>query len=399
MSKGNLSLDGFKKINSNQKLYAFNQVWVREIAEAIDTGLSVHLVEEQTYGNLPALGVYDACIKIREVLDRYFSANLTNDLGEIVVCIGEGANKEANLCLFQSVTSKVGTPYSKKLFDCFSLSEKEYLAYRGSLKTFAPSFGELKLNTRGAKRVVICTPVYRRLALLDLFMEYMCNFYMPALEWAGYEVIFAVAGQSEESPIVRKYLRKGLLFFELENNLGLKKNFLLRVAKDIQADYLTYIDSDDFIHPKLTEDMIKVADANSYWSAIEPFCFFDAKTKKYGLFEGYPKPKELHGWGMGSGRVFTTKLLKVLGSDPFAHKNKSLDWYIREQLSKVDVPIEDRLVRLDEVSYLPLGLKTEENIWAYDSYPLKELDSKDSLVDWLPVKIKESYLSIGFSQS
>lgn len=392
------SLPSFKHINSNYRASVFNEMWLREILLGLD--VRTHKVfSEQLLISLPTGSVHDSLPLIQEALDEHIQVKLSNERGDTLALIGSDTEGDCyDLPLFMSLNLIPEEEYIKSLYEDFGLSEKMYLAQRGKATALTPSFGGVCAKVNDVKRVVICTPVFKRLALLDLYMDYMCNYYIPSLEWSGFEVIFALAGQEEESPVVRKYFRKGLIYLQTENNLGRKKNLLLNLARDIQVDYLIYIDSDDFIHPDLTKKMVEVAETNGYWSAVEPFCFFDAKSKDYGLFEGYAKNKDLYGWGMGSGRVFTSKLLKSFGDNPFAHKNKSMDWYIREQLSEVDVPVDSRLVRLSDLSYLPLGLKTEENIWAYDKYDIRVLDPQDSLVNWLPPTLKTRYLSISFDQ-
>lgn len=398
MSNKTPSLPSFKNINSNWRASVFNEMWLREVLLGLGAQ-TYKIFSEQLLISLPKRSVQESLPLIQEALDEHLAVKLTNERGDILALIGSDTKSGCyDLPFFMSLNLTPEEDYVRSLYKDFGLSEKMYLAQRSKATALTPSFGEVCAKSEGVQRVVICTPVFKRLELLDLYMDYMCNYYVPSLEWSGFEVIFALAGQEEEAPVVRKYFRKGLIYLQTENNLGRKKNLLLNLSRDIQVDYLIYIDSDDFIHPDLTKKMIEVADGNGYWSAVEPFCFFDAKSKDYGLFEGYTKNKDLYGWGMGSGRVFTSKLLKSFGDNPFAHKNKSMDWYIREQLSEVDVPVDNRLVRLSDLSYLPLGLKTEENIWAYDKYKITVLDPQDSLVNWLPPTLKTRYLSISFDQ-
>ena len=67
----------------------------------------------------------------------------------------------------------------------------------------------------------------------------------------------------------------------MSNDLGNKKNAILEYAKQTEVDFLVWIDSDDFFHPKRLEQLISVAKWNGYWSAIKPFCFYDYRPTNW----------------------------------------------------------------------------------------------------------------------
>ena len=273
------------------------------------------------------------------------------------------------------------------------LSEHKFLVGSHDIHLIDPSFGNASLPRPNQKTIAICTPCFERTRLLKLYVDYMTSYYIPYLQMKGLNAILVLTGSQVERDAIVSSLNTNYVFIWHDNNLGAKKNIMLDFARSINADYVSYIDSDDFIHPDTTLKLTDIADRNGYWSAIEPFVFFDAKDKKHGLFEGYAKDHSLYKWGMGSGRVFTKPAIEKLGKNPFAKVNKSMDYYIREQLSELDVPHTDRILNIENCPYIPVGLKSSENIWAYDRYKMKELTDFET---WLPPAILSEFMEIPY---
>ena len=271
------------------------------------------------------------------------------------------------------------------------LSEYKFVIGSHDIHLIDPSFGNVSLPRPDQKTIAICTPCYRRTELLNLYVTYMTSYYIPYLQMKGFNAVLVLTGSQIEKEAVVRSLKSDYVFIWHDNNLGAKKNIMLTFAQKIQADYVTYIDSDDFVHPDTTLQLVQIAEDNGYWAAIEPFIFFDSDQKNYGLFEGYDPNHSLYKWGMGSGRVFTTNAIQQLGKDPFAKVNKSMDYYIREKLNEIPIPADARMLTLEACTYVPIGLKSSENIWAYDRYKLRLLEN---FVSWLPKQILEKFMTI-----
>jgi hypothetical protein len=68
-----------------------------------------------------------------------------------------------------------------------------------------------------------------------------------------------------------------------------------------------------------------------------------------------------------------------------------MDYYIRGALAKFKVPTADRLLpylpscQID----LPIGIKSDTNIWGYDEYALTDVTSEHPQVSWLPPEFRE----------
>lgn len=278
--------------------------------------------------------------------------------------------------------------YVLKLLSKLDLKEEYISCDLGSVESLGLNFGFIE-QKRDLKRIFIATPVYKRLEVLDTFLEYMTDYLIPALKWENVEVCFALAGEEYESETVRRFIKhkSNCVYICLDKNiLGEKKNKLLKLAQDSLSDYLLWIDSDDFFHPKTCLSLINLCASNGVWSSIKNFSFYNTQRKEYRLFEGYDPSHTLFDWGMGSGRVFSSKVLGIL-ENPFPLQNKNMDESIKKTLKEFNVNSADRL--LLEEQFVPIGLKTKTNIWGARNYATESLENTSSKVDWLPHKIKD----------
>jgi hypothetical protein len=220
-------------------------------------------------------------------------------------------------------------------------------------------------------------------------------YFMPQMVWNGYDVCLVLCGDEEEKRAVGQFLdRANVIFFTHKNNLGLKKSLMFNFAKHVGFDFVTTIDSDDFVHPETTLDLICLAAQNEKWAALEPFYFQDIEAGRSGLFEGYPANHQLHKCGMGSARVFTKSALASFGDTPFGTGNRSMDEAVKSQLSAFNIDWESRLLTQEDcVSRgikIPIGIKTSTNIWGMKSYKTSYLDPAEPAVSWLPPEIHSS---------
>lgn len=295
------------------------------------------------------------------------------------------------LCFRKIEDSMEGSTYATDLMESLSKG-RSYLHLDGSYISLYPSKGVYTAYP-DRQSIAICTPCFKRLDLLNVYCQYMTTYFMPQMVWSGYDVCLILCGGDEEKDAVTPFLsRSNVLFFTHENNLGMKKNLMFNFAKDVGFDYVTTIDSDDFVHPETTVDLICLASQNGKWSAIESFYFRDIETGKSGLFEGYPHSHQLHKWGMGSARVFTRAALTSFGDSPFGSGNKSMDDAVKSQLAVFDLDWESRLISSEDCASsgvkIPIGIKSSINIWGMKSYKTTALDPKAASVSWLPPEIQ-----------
>jgi hypothetical protein len=367
-----------------------------ELSNKFKDLLVEHSDSELMSENYPNDTIFSILLEV-EKYTKQFSRNkrinLVNDKDEIVLSlINDKANVEQDesFIAFTNIDKFMSSDIAKSGYVDLFTEDGNYFKSGNKLCTTSPSVGFYEIKENNVKKTItICTPCYQRFDVLDVYVKYMSNYFMPVLNFLGYESKLLLSGDSEEYDAVKKYIdgNPDIIYLHHHNNLGEKKNLLLEFSKQADADFLCFIDSDDFISPMLTKQMIEVADKNEYWSAIEPFCFWDFETNNCGLFKGYEQNHSLFGWGMGSGRVFTKRLLNNFAKNPFARKNKSMDSYIREHLKATNLDVKERLVKFSNDMHLPIGLKCNENIWSYDSYKMQDIDLNSQNLSWLPIDI------------
>ena len=258
--------------------------------------------------------------------------------------------------------------------------ESTYLESESSIVFTKSGFGELRKRSTG-NTVLIGVPIYNRFSLTKIFCEYVSTYLIPGLVWEGFDVQVILGGDKDDLQRLRNFASSRICAFECENNLGVKKNQIMEFARKADVAQLMWIDSDDFFHPKVCSQLIDLANENGYWSAIKPFCFFDSKSKEYREFGGYGGNHQLKDWGMGSGRVFTRRLIQTKDIS-FASANKGMDDSVKSVLSSLNIPSMNRL--LECTQHLPIGVKTEQNIWRLEGYKTGHIPN----LVWLPRDIQ-----------
>lgn len=239
-----------------------------------------------------------------------------------------------------------------------------------------PNFGSIQI-VEDFPLLIIGTPIFKRAEVSKVFLKYMLDYFLPQMRWEGYNPYILLVGSEEDQLELKHMFNEYVVYVQRENYLGTKKNTILDVAKDADADFVMWIDSDDFFHPKTASSLIDMSKYNGYWSAIEDFSFYNTQTQRFTYFSGYDGNHNLSEWGMGSGRVFTKELMLNLDS-PFPPKNKNMDDAMKKYLKSFEVAAEDRLLR--NPSKIPLGIKTKQNIWTASSYGSESMRCPN----WIP---------------
>ena len=308
-----------------------------------------------------------------------------------VIQVGSESSEETQIVCFQRASDPLNE-YSEQYLTYLAEGKPYFLEGGVHVHAISPSFGTYE-STMSREKILICTPCFKRPEILEIYCAYMIKYFIPQLIMEGFDVCLTLCGGDEEREVALKFSdAKELLFFWQPNDLGLKKNVLFELAQNANFDYAVTIDSDDLFHPKTILHLIEKAKGNGLWAAIEPFHFWDVVSGEAGVFEGYPSGHQLYKWGMGSGRVFTAKALKVLGQ-PFAKGNKGMDDHIKKRLTLWDLECEARLLEADRAREaqvpIPIGLKSSLNIWKYKDYRVKSLEGRGYHTDWLPPETQE----------
>jgi len=232
-------------------------------------------------------------------------------------------------------------------------------------------------------KLAINTPIYQRFHITTLFLKYYHDILKPSLKAAGINPILFLAGNLEDLYTLSPELLYDIHFLNMPNVLGLKKNIMLTRSFELGVDFVCTIDSDDFFSSELILKLITLAEKNKHWSSVENFAFYNTADQNFYEFLGYSNRHPLYKAGMGSGRVFSRYLVSLLGEAPFKQNvNRGMDASIQHFLSSLRIASPDRLVNIDK--NLPIGLKSHENIWSFDSYKTSPLAKEDPKVSWLP---------------
>ena len=271
-------------------------------------------------------------------------------------------------------------------------SKHSYLSGEGVLLSM--DFEGLRIvPKKGSERVLIGTPIHERYEITRVFLEYMNRYFIPSLLWKGYDVVLALCGAQTDHENISHLIDCKLNFFSAHDNiLGEKKNKLLQIARGADADFILWVDSDDFFHPDTALDLIDTAGSNGYWSSLSPFAFFDTLSGALTKYPGYAPNSDLAAYGMGSGRVFTREAILALGDSPFPARNKSMDHGTRVCLDAFRVPREARLLK--DLVHLPIGVKSDQNLWSFKDYNGAEGSWGDSQLAWVPKPVLDQILAL-----
>ncbi len=248
-------------------------------------------------------------------------------------------------------------------------------------------------------KILIGIPAYKRPNLLRINLQYTVAEIQANLIAAGFGVDMLVVGSSsEEGDAVREF--PTIEYLEIPNYLSNKKNLILERARHGDYDFLIWLDSDDFVPIKLLAQLLVTAKRNGLWASVASIYFFDAASHRLIFFEGYRPGHELSNQGLGTARVFTKRLIKLLPENVFGiNRERSMDSQMAPYLNALNVHPSKRLLHSEYHSTI-LGVKTSQNIWSMEDYESKSfqmLYGLDSyLFDWLPQTTREQLLELSF---
>lgn len=383
-------------------LKSFVEFWIAEIVDSLGTEFAV-VVQNSAYEFIPQFAPRRVLERVPQGCKRFA---LVTVCGKICV---EVSHKDYGLYGATPIVafSPKGTALSENEISyvkhLHSRLFSEFLFVKSleesSVHFCSPNVGQICKTHEDAKTLLIGVPIHKRFKLTQVFCKYTFEYLIPMLKWQGFEVFVCFVGSESDLENIEAYSqRSDFVFVRHSNDLGEKKNSIVEVAKTSQTDYLLWIDSDDFFPPSLCLKLLEKAELNGYWASVERFGFYDTLQGQYLRFGGYPAGHQLFQEGMGSGRVFTKKLLNEFEVS-FARGNKSMDSSVKSVLSKLNLIVSERLVIASEESKLAIGVKTSQNIWGASTYSTEKLSSAHTLVSWLPFEIKSLIENLHFEDS
>lgn len=257
----------------------------------------------------------------------------------------------------------------------------------------------LELTPKKTK-ILIGTPAFQRINLLDIFLQYT-SMLQKKMKQSNFIVDFLVVGTSHiEIDVIKNF--PNINYHTLENVLSHKKNYIVDYAKKHDFDYLIWIDSDDFIPLDLLGQVLVKVKNNGYWASTKSMLMFDTSNQEMSWFRGYhiEQNQRLASQGLGTCRIFSKKFLDLLPENPYGlNKTQGMDASISHYLSNLNLGIDETLCN-PPLSETLIAIKTNENIWGIEDYANRSNKPPYSLVktflslydadfNWLPKDIKD----------
>lgn len=310
----------------------------------------------------------------------------TIDVGSFAPASRSLAVSELELfCEVGRVSKDADMEYVRALHVSLGL-DVDYLKCGDRLISLNPSNSEVSVQ-HPRRHILIGTPIHRRPEVTRIYLTYMNRFLIPQLAWRDYIATVVLCGDKDDFEGVRDVFDPKLNFFvDRPNVLGDKKNTILGIARDLGSEYLAWIDSDDMISPQTLLDLVNKAAKNGHWSSIREFAFLESRSGEMVAYAGYPPNHQLRTYGMGSGRIFTRRLLGLLPDAVFPSRNKSMDDGVRGVLDEIKIPEELRMV--EGLAQWPLGIKSGVNLWDFGHYKGDSIGFSDTRVSWVPLEIQ-----------
>jgi len=210
-------------------------------------------------------------------------------------------------------------------------------------------------------KVSICTAVWKRPEVFEMFAKGVKHLQE---NFKQVEFITIVAG-SEGIESKRMVESKGFVYVEMPNDpLALKVNQPILLARNLGADYVLCVGSDDIITPELMGLYYKHMINKIDYIAVSDFYFYDTVSGKSIYWGGYTESYRL-GHACGAGRLISKNLLNQWSWKPWDVKhNAILDTSIQEKLKRTQHT--SVVFSLKENNVFALDIKSATNMTPFD---------------------------------
>ena len=163
--------------------------------------------------------------------------------------------------------------------------------------------------------MVILTALWKRPALTEIFLSYYSNM-KERLEGQIDLVLVAVGSEGLATERISK--NNGWKYIEAPNNpVSQKWNAGIKSLKDINADAVIILGSDDFISDNLLLEYKKRLNENYVLIGVKDMYVFDVATKRFGRWRGY-RPniyEDRTGETIGMARCISRKVMEMVNYD------------------------------------------------------------------------------------
>ncbi len=161
-------------------------------------------------------------------------------------------------------------------------------------------------------KIAFCTAVWKRPEVFPLFAKGI----ETLRESTNLDVAIIVAGSEgiKSRSMVEQYPYH---YIEVKNDpLATKMNATTLYAREIGADYVMCLGSDDIIHPNLFAHYETQMHRGTDYTAVLDFYFFDIRSRKSVYWAGYRDPRR-KGHTCGAGRLISARLMDKWGWAPW----------------------------------------------------------------------------------
>lgn len=179
----------------------------------------------------------------------------------------------------------------------------------------------------GPFKIAICTAVWKRPEIFKMFAEGFKKL------GAGIELIVAGSEGNISRELVLSCAPEAH-YIEIPNDpLATKMNATTLKARDLGADYVICVGSDDIITPELLKVYIEYMRQGFDYIAVLDWYFYDTVTKKAAYWGGYIDGRKGH--TCGAGRVLSSELMAKWNWQPWEIKDsKVLDNSMQNKLKR-----------------------------------------------------------------
>jgi len=216
-------------------------------------------------------------------------------------------------------------------------------------------------------KVAIVSCVWKRPEVFEMFAKGVKHLI------ANSKLEFVVIISGSEGDTSRNMVEKhGFIYVEMPNDqLAVKANQPVLIAKDYGIDYILAVGSDDIITPELMRLYEYQMKKGIDYIAVLDFYFYDTTSGRASYWGGYLEDYR-KGHACGAGRMMSKKLLDKWDWQPWSSKhNKVLDTSIQEKLKATEHT--ESIFSIKEKGVYALDIKSSTNMTPFAHWPNTEL--------------------------
>lgn len=205
-------------------------------------------------------------------------------------------------------------------------------------------------------KIAIITAVWKRPEIFEMFAKGIHE-----LEKIKEIELITIISGSERDVSKNMVEKHDFIYIEIPNQpLAEKVNAPLKIAKELNIDYVLCLGSDDIIHPDLMLKYIEIMKKGIDFIGVLDFYFYDTTSKKSAYWAGYREPRRLN-HTCGAGRILSKNLLNKWDWSVWENRhNHILDDSMQKKL--LSTPHTSEFFRLKDFDLYGLDIKSTTNM-------------------------------------